>query len=135
MFWKKIIFLAAGYVAGNIVSSLYTSKKGKELFSDLKNAKKDGSETRVFVSNMMETQKNLFLDIKKSLPKEYQNTFDSKLKEFTGKFQSLKKLGEKILQDIEEKWVSKVSKSARNIEKKASILAKKAEQHQIKKDS
>ena len=27
MFWRKIFFLAAGYVAGNVVNTLYNSKK------------------------------------------------------------------------------------------------------------
>jgi len=37
---KALLWLAGGYVAGNIVASLYTKKKGKDIQADIKKAKK-----------------------------------------------------------------------------------------------
>jgi len=102
MLGRKILFLAAWYVAGNVVSSLYTSKKGKDLQAEMQKAKKKWSESEVFIANILETQKNLFSDVSRFIPKEHQKTFESKKKELLSTFNWLKKQGETFLKNLEE---------------------------------
>gem|GEM_PF-3282664 len=42
MFNKKTLLLAAGYVFGSVVSSLYSKKKPADLKKDIQKSKKEG---------------------------------------------------------------------------------------------
>lgn len=132
MFGRKILFLAAGYVAGNVVSSLYNSKKGKEVQADIKKAKKQGNESEVFISHILETQKNLFSDLGKMIPKEHKKTFESKKQELLDIFTNLKQQGAQVLKDIEQtssqqvaQWAKKVSSTAKKLSDTAEEIEKK----------
>lgn len=150
MFGRKIFFLAAGYVAGNVVSSFFSNKKGKELQSDVKKAKQEGTEKEVVISNFLETQKNLFHSIESLIPKEYKKTFEAKKQEALSMWDTLKKQwehtliqvkeqGSDLLKTAESKKVQvkdtatthvatvakKVAGAAKKVEKKAKAVEKK----------
>lgn len=127
MFGRKILFLAAWYVAGNVVSSLYSSKKGKELQADIKKAKKQGNESEVFISNILETQKNLFSDLGKMIPKEHQKAFLSKKKEIVGIFNGVKDQWVELLQSLEERSSQSVASTAKKVWWVAKKVAQKAD--------
>lgn len=64
MFNKKFFLLAAGYIAGWVVSSLYNKKKPKDLKAELKQGKENGEwEFKVLLNNFVDTHKNLLADI------------------------------------------------------------------------
>jgi len=128
MFGRKILFLAAWYVAGNVVSSLYTSKKGKDLQAEMKRARKKWTESEVFISNIIETQKNLFGDVAKYIPKEHQKIFYWKKKEFLWVLNSLQKYWDRFLQNLQEQWSDSVTSAAKKVWWVAQKVAKKAEE-------
>jgi len=103
MFGRKILFLAAGYIAGNVVSSLYSTKKGKDFKASIKKAQKDGGEKKVFLSNFFDTQKNLFKDLENLIPKKHKKLFESKKKEAIKIWNTLKLEWAKFLKDIDKK--------------------------------
>lgn len=68
---KNLFLLAAWYVAGWIISSLYNSKKPEELKKTLKEAKEkwDGS-FKILVDTFIETHTNLIDDLREELLSE-----------------------------------------------------------------
>jgi len=87
MFGKKILFLAAGYVAGNMVASVYSSKKKR-----LKKAQ-GKEDIKLIVEGFLDTQKNFLADMeKKYLSEENQEKLSQKKSDF-------KKFSEKYLKE------------------------------------
>ena len=132
MFGKKLLFLAAWYVAGNVVSSLYSTKKGKDLQSEMKKAKKSWTETQVFISNVLDTQKNFFSDIRKLVPKEHEKAFQKHIDSAQKLFVSFKEQWSEIWKDLEgtssetlSSTAKKVGGVAKKVVKKASEIEKK----------
>lgn len=97
MFWKKIFFLAWGYFLGNIVHSVYGSKKKK--------GNQDGKEEmKTFFDNFLTTQKNFIADLeKKFLTPENREKFEKKKEEFFEATQWYVEKGEKIISEMSEK--------------------------------
>jgi len=68
---KNIFLLAAWYVAGGLVASLYNKKKPAELKKELESAKETGEWSfKVIVDSFIETHSNLVDDLKKELMTE-----------------------------------------------------------------
>lgn len=68
MFNKKFFLLAAGYIAGGVVSSLYSKKKPKDLKAELKESKENWEwEFKILLNNFVDTHKNLLLDIESEI--------------------------------------------------------------------
>lgn len=79
MFSRKLALLAAGYVAWNVVSSLYNAKKGKDLKKTIGKAKQAGENDKsVIINNIIDTHKNFFDDIKWMLSEENQKLLETK---------------------------------------------------------
>lgn len=102
MLGRKILFLAAGYVAGNVVSSLYTQKKWKDFQTDIKKAKTKWNETEVFVKGFVSTQKSLLSDLESLVPKQHKKLFEAKKKEAFKAWSTIKKEGVSLIKKIEQ---------------------------------
>ncbi len=100
MIGRKVLFLAAGYVAGNVVSSLYTRKKWKDFQKDIEKAKKEGTEAEVFVKGFLDTQKNFLMDIESMIPAEKKKLFEEKKQEVANFWNKMKEDGTKILTQV-----------------------------------
>lgn len=96
MFWKKILFLTAWYIAWSVVGSLYKSKK--KMPSQLK-SKKDAKQ---LTESFLEIQKNFIDDIEKRFlsenGKEKLQTTKKKFHEYADRYLEE---GEKILAEIQ----------------------------------
>jgi len=93
MFGRKILFLAAWYFAGNIVSSIYSgSKKGKK-HHNVSHALKTFVDTHEKIINTAS---------KSYLNKDQQEKFQSFKSKFFKSFESLSKEGKTLLQDISQ---------------------------------
>ena len=96
MFWKKILFLTAGYVAGNIVASLY---KGKKKTPTKLKSKKDAKD---IAEHFLETQRNFIADIEKKFLSESSREKLDETKETFHKYASeYLKEGEKLLTELQ----------------------------------
>lgn len=110
MFWKKIFFLTAWYVAWNIVASIY--KGNKKNPSKLKNKQ----DVKDVAENFLEIQKNFIDDIeKKFLSESSREKLDETKESFHKYANDYLKQGEKLLaelqvsekyQDTKAKWLS-----------------------------
>lgn len=122
------MFLAAWYVAGNVVASLYSGNK--------KRAKKaqGKQDVKMMVENFLATQKNFIADIEdKYLTDESKEKLAEKKKDFVKFSEKYIKQGEKLLWEIQknEKVISG-KKKAKNIasdlnEKGRAAIAKAGE--------
>ncbi|MBT3727272.1 hypothetical protein HOG21_06515 [bacterium] len=62
---KNIFLLAAGYIAGGIISSLYSKKKPGELKDELdKNEEGKEADFKVLLGNFIDIHQSLFEDLK-----------------------------------------------------------------------
>ncbi|GEM_PF-1147461 len=113
MFGRKILFLAAGYVAGNVVSSLYADKKGKELQSEMKKAKKVGKDKELLLSGFMDTQKNFFKSLESMIPKEHKKTYSLKKKEAFKAFKKLQKNSGGIFSKLQKELTDEFKKEVK----------------------
>lgn len=110
MFWKKIFFLTAWYVAWSIVGSLYKWKKKILSWSKKAPSVKELSE------NFIEIQKNFISDIeKKFLSSEAKEKLAERKESFQNYAQDYLRQWEKLLKDIQanelyqdtqKKWLS-----------------------------
>lgn len=95
MFGRKILFLAAWYVAWNVVSSIYNWNKRKVQKDQQK------QDVKLMVENFLETQKNFVSDIeKKYLSEENREALGKKKKQFLEHSEKYIKQGEKLLSEI-----------------------------------
>lgn len=95
MFGKKILFLAAGYVAGNMVASVYSWGKKKAKKVQWK------QDIKLMVENFISTQKNFMSDIeKKYVSEENQEKLSEKKKQFLVHSEKYIKQGEKLLAEV-----------------------------------
>jgi len=68
MFNKKFFLVAAWYLAGGLVSSLYNKKKPTELREEMKEWKENGQwEMKVLLANFVDIHKNLIYDVEKEI--------------------------------------------------------------------
>ena len=100
MFSRKIALLAAGYVAGNIVSSLYNSQKWKDVKKTVSKARKAGEDDKtVIIHNIIDTHKNFFEDVKGMLSEDNQKLLEKKKSQVLGVVDSFKSEWDKLLKD------------------------------------
>lgn len=95
MFGRKILFLAAWYVAGNVVSSVYSGGKKKAI----KNQKPQ--DVKLMIENFLDTQKSFISDIEqKYLSDESREKFSEKKKQFALASEKYIKQWEKLLNEV-----------------------------------
>ncbi len=119
MFGKKIFLLAAGYIAGNVVSSLYNNKKGKDVQTALKKAKKTGEdEKKVLIDNVVNTQRNFFEDLKKNFfTEENKNKILAKKDDFMVLVDTYTKDSEKFIADMKKLGKDHTATTQKKVEK------------------
>ncbi len=101
MFSRKIALLAAGYVAGNIVSSLYNSKKWKDLKKTAIKAKESGENDKsVIINNIIDTHKNFFEDMKTMLSEDNQKLLDKKKVQILSVVDSFRSEWDKLIKEV-----------------------------------
>ncbi len=95
MFGRKILFLAAGYFAGNVVASIYGNKgkKTKKIQSK--------EDVKSMLENFLDTQKNFLTDIEKKYISDENRELLAKKKEEFWKFaEKYIQQWESLLQEI-----------------------------------
>lgn len=126
MFWRKIIFLAAGYIAWNVVASIYSGSRKK--------AKKaqSGQDVKMMVENFLDTQKNFIADMEdRYLSDESKAKLADKKQEFKKFSEKYIKEGEKLLAEVKKnenvvKWRKKVKDLASDLQSKGRAAIAKA---------
>ncbi len=92
---KNIFLLAAWYIAGGIVASIYSKKKPEELKTELESAKESGKWSfKVIMDNFVDTHANMIDDLKKELLSEKNKAIFNEHKEEIIK----------IIDSYKEKW-------------------------------
>lgn len=79
---KKLFYIAMWYLAWSAVSSLYSSKKWKDLKKDMKKASQEKDDPKmVLFDNFVETHKNFFSDLKEMVDTEENRKYFKEKKE------------------------------------------------------
>ncbi|MDD3302542.1 MAG: hypothetical protein PHN31_03225 [Candidatus Gracilibacteria bacterium] len=128
---KKLAYLVMGYLAGSTVSSLYSSKKGKDLKKDIKKAKDEGSDVakKVFIDNFIETQKSFFQDLKSVLESDDSKKYiNSKKDEVLNLIDKYKDDSELLIQDLKSKGKVYAGKTLEKLEEFYKEKKKEGEQ-------
>ncbi|MDD2907212.1 MAG: hypothetical protein PHH98_01090 [Candidatus Gracilibacteria bacterium] len=101
---KNIFLLAAGYVAGGIIASLYNKKKPEQLKKELEKAKIAGEGSfKVLLDTFVETQANLIEDLKKDVLSEKNiKLFNDHKEEVLKIIDSYKEKGNLLLKELKE---------------------------------
>lgn len=109
---KKLFYLAMWYLAWNAVSSLYWSKKWKELKKDLKKASENGKHDpkMVLLENFIETHKNFLNDLKDMVDtEENRKYFTDKKDEVFDLIERYKDDSEMMIDELKGKWKKYIS--------------------------
>ncbi len=115
---KNLFLLAAWYVAGWIIASIYNKKKPEQLKKELTKAKESGEGSfKVLVDSFVETHANLLDDLKKEVMSE-QNI---------AKFEAHKEEVFKIIDSYKEKWNSLINELRENGKGYILVISKKLE--------
>lgn len=115
---KKIFWLASGYIAWNVVSSLYNNKKWKDLKTTIKKAKDQWKDnTSIIFENLLDTHKNLIEDLNKIIfSEENKDLFKNKKWELTKIIKSFKEEWEEIINTLKKDWTVKISDLKKKLE-------------------
>ncbi len=115
---KNLFLLAAWYVAGWIIASIYNKKKPEQLKKELTKAKENWEGSfKVLVDTFIETHSNLLDDLKKEVLSE-QNI---------AKFESHKEEVLKIIDSYKEKWNLLINELKQNWKGYILVISKKLE--------
>lgn len=115
MFGKKVFLLLWWYVAGSLVASLYTSKKGKDIKAELKKAKKDGKdELSVLFDNVFVIQKRFFDDIQDFMRSPKTKAFlESKVEDTKDYIEDFKNKSQILIDEFQKNGIGKTSTELR----------------------
>ncbi len=103
---KKLFYLAMGYLAWNAVSSLYWTKKWKELKKDMKKASDTKHDPKmVLFENFIETHKNFFSELKDIIESEESKQFlEDKKDDILGLIERYREDSEWMINELKWKW-------------------------------
>nr|MDD3719931.1 hypothetical protein [Candidatus Gracilibacteria bacterium] len=115
---KKLLYLIAGYLAGNAVSSMYGSKKGKDIKKDMKKAVEGKHDPKmVLLDNFIETHKNFFTDLKLKLEsEEAKNFFEEKKEEVYELIERYKTDSEGLIEELKGKGKEYIKDTTKKLE-------------------
>ncbi|MCD5385220.1 hypothetical protein LRZ95_00970, partial [Candidatus Gracilibacteria bacterium] len=116
---KNIFLLAAGYVAGGIVASLFSKKKPGELKNELKKSRAEGEgDFKVMLDNFVDTHTNLINELKKQVLTDKNKKLLKEKKEDLLKIVDIyKKEGLKIADELKIKGKEFLVEASDNLEK------------------
>lgn len=103
---KKLFYLAMGYLAWNTISSLYWTKKWKELKKDMKKALISKHDPKmVLLENFIETHKNFFTDLKDLVgSEESKQYFEDKKNDILWLIERYREDSEWMILELKWKW-------------------------------
>lgn len=135
MFNKKFFLLAAGYIAGSVVGSLYNKKDPEVLRKELENSKQSGQwEVKVLLANFVETHKNVLADLENTIMSDKNKALFLEKKAQLLEIADVYKLeGLKLLAEIQEKGKTQLVEVSDKLEKL--YLEKKDELNELKEIS
>ena len=135
MFNKKFFLIAAWYVAGSIVGSLYNKKTPGALKKELEDSKQSGQgEVKVLLANFVETHKNVLADLENTIMSEKNKAlFQEKKAQLLEIAEGYKIEGLKLLAEVQEKGKSHFVEVSDKLEKL--YLEKKDELNELKEIS
>ena len=116
---KNIFLLAAWYIAGGIISSLYNKKRPEELKKDLEKSRKKWEwDFSVMLENFIETQWNLLEDLKSHvMTKKNKKLFNEKKAELLKLVDIYKKEWLGLVEELKVKWKDYLEEASDNLEK------------------
>ena len=131
---KNIFLLAAWYVAGWIISSLYNKKKPSELKKDLQKSKKEWEgEFKVMVDNFMDTHSNLIKDLKSHvMTDDNKKLFNEKKDDLLKVVDTYKIQGLELADELKAKWKDFIVEASDSLEK---LYEEKKDEIDLLKDS
>ncbi|MCH2188725.1 hypothetical protein MK079_02775 [Candidatus Gracilibacteria bacterium] len=115
---KKMLFLAAGYVLGGVVSSLYNKKKPEDIKKELKAARKSGeNDFSVLANNFVEIHNNLLEDIKSEvLSEKNKKLLKKKTQEVADIVESYKTAGKEVLDELQVRGKEFLTEASEKLE-------------------
>lgn len=135
MFGRKILFLAAGYVAGNMVASVYSWGKKKAKKTQWK------EDIKLMAENFLNTQKSFIADIeKKYISEENKEKLTEKKKQFLKQSEKYIKQWEKLLAEVSKNETVQAGKSKAGwllwnvMSKGKELLAEMKDEEEVKKN-
>ena len=116
---KNIFLLAAWYVAGWIISSLYNKKKPSELKKDLEKSKnKWEGEFKVMFDNFVATHSNLLKDLKSHvMTDDNKKLFNEKKEDLLKVVDTYKIQGLELADELKVKWKDFIVEASDSLEK------------------
>lgn len=118
MFNKKTFLVAAWYVVGSLVSSLYGKKKPSDLKKDLKKSQTQGCfDTKILFDSFCETQKNFFKALKRGILSDKNKKVFNEKKDDVFKIVDTYNLEcQELLQQLKVKWKDFVVEASEKLE-------------------
>ncbi len=116
---NKLLMLAAGYVAGSGVSSLFSKDRWDKLRKKMETAKKKWEDTHtVILDHFIETQKSALDSLKsQALTDKNVSQFNKKKKELLKVVDDYKKEGQKMLKDLDKNGEEYIAEAQEKLEK------------------
>ena len=116
---KNIFLLAAWYVAGWFIASLYSKKKPGELKKELEQSRKEGEgDFKVLIDNFIDTHTVLIDKLKKEvLTDKNKELFNEKKEEVLKIVDVYKKQWTELVEELKTKWADFITEASDNLEK------------------
>ncbi len=111
--------LAAGYVAGSVVSSLFSKDKWDKLRKKVESAKSKWEDTKkIILDHFIDTQKSALDSLKwQALSEENVSKFNEKKADLLKVVDDYKKQGEKMLKDLDKNGEDYIAEAQTKLEK------------------
>ena len=116
---KNIFLLAAWYIAGGIIASLYYKKKMEELKKELEKSRSEWEgDFKVMLENFIETHTNLLEDLKAHIMTDKNKAlFSEKKNEFLNIVDVYKKQWTELIEELKVKWKDFIVEASDSLEK------------------
>ena len=116
---KNIFLLAAWYIAGWIVASLYWKKEPSELKKEIKDAKNDGEwNFKVFIDNFIDIHQTMVEDLKKEIMTEDNiKLFNDKKEEILEIIEVYKVKWTELIEELKVQWKDYIVTASEELEK------------------
>lgn len=116
---KNIFLLAAWYIAGGFIATLYGKKKPGELKKELETSRKEGEwDFKVMIDNFIDTHSTLIEKLKKEvLTDKNKELFKEKKEELLNVVDSYKNEWTKLVEELKVQWKEFLTEASDNLEK------------------
>ena len=116
---KKTLLLAGAYIAGTVITTLFSDKKWKKVREEIEQASWDTKKIKsIIIDNFIETHKNLLDSLKqKVVNEENKKLLNEKISQAKSLVEEYKLEWEKLLEELKEKWASYADTAKEKLEK------------------